>query len=104
MVDDSGHVSVASGAWWFAATSVPLTVITLIAWRLWVIWAAWADTRRQNESKEAAAKLRKASVTEEMIDNNFFDPEEANARSEIPRKTCLNRICNKRSHLHGILC
>lgn len=59
-----GQVSVASGAWWFAAIAVPLTILTMVAWRAWVAWAAKTDRmrlalRKENRAYSAPTKIRR---------------------------------------------
>jgi len=45
-VDESGQISVVSGSWWFAVISVPLTILTFLAWKLWLDHATRVEGRK----------------------------------------------------------
>ncbi|PMD46644.1 hypothetical protein L207DRAFT_577491 [Hyaloscypha variabilis F] len=49
-VDDSGSVSIAKDAWWFAVVAIPLTVATFLAWQYW-LHSSNANQDIQHDSK-----------------------------------------------------
>lgn len=51
-VDDNGGISVVSGSWWFAVISVPLTIVTFVAWKSWMIHATRLEERKQTIGKD----------------------------------------------------
>lgn len=83
------------GIYW--AVTVPLTVVTLMAWTAWTMWREW---RNRNESNEESAKLEKAlnppvSLRTESVGRRSLALDIEGGTSEIGslvrRRTALER-------------
>jgi hypothetical protein len=47
-VNEAGQISIVSGAWWFGAVSIPLTVVTFLVWRYWLSYSLRKQDRKDS--------------------------------------------------------